>query len=44
MMVRVREEHKKVLEQWKARVEKFYGIPLTWDQLLALYANSKVMP
>ena len=43
--VKVSEETRKLMESWRSRVEKHLGLTgLSFDQLIAMYANSKVMP
>lgn len=43
--VRVSSETMALMESWRDRVLKQKGIPfLSWDQFLAWYANSKVVP
>ena len=43
--IRVPGQYREIVEEWKARVARNLGLPdITWGQLLAAYANSKVMP
>jgi hypothetical protein len=42
--IRVSKETMVAMQAWRARVESKFKARYTWNQLLALYANSKVLP
>jgi len=44
MVIGVKKSNRRLLMAWKARVEKHYGLSLSWDQVLTLYANSEALP
>lgn len=42
--IRVSKETLEAMQAWRARVESKFKKRYSWNQLLALYADSKVLP